>query len=619
MPISVGQLLHNGRYRIDGQLGQGGMGAVYRAWDMNLNIPVAVKENLDTSTEAQKQFGREAHLLARLSHPNLPRVIDHFFIPGQGQYLVMDYVEGEDLQSMLNRLGALPEPQVLAWVGQVCDALGYLHSQPSPVIHRDIKPANIRIRPDGRAMLVDFGIAKVYDAHLATTVGARAVTPGYSPPEQYGGGITDTRSDIYALGATLYHLLTGNPPPESVIRAAANVPVPPPRQVNPQVSPMAEQAILKAIDVATERRFQSVAELRAALTAPASHAGAAPTAVVGTKAASAPPAIAQTKQKKKQRQPWMWLGVLGCSGFLIASLLLGIFIGPRLSASLSGNAPTATFTISAGVPAIQTPVAQSAPQATASQPPTSALLPTDLPAPALELPAATVSASPLPASLTNKYALRFDGVDDFVSVVNPGVLNFAQAFTLEAWVKPEVSPAGDFKAIIQGAMTEPPFSGHGWVLFLDNSDYSNWGLSICTPNCGAAASGVGSLEAGQWWHIASVYDGQKITLYRSGDLLVSVPFSGTPGKANFILFGIWETSFYGWIDEVRIWNIALTQEQVQQGMKRILSGDEAGLVGYWRFEDGYGQIAQDSTPMRNDGRLGSSPDVDNQDPQWEPY
>lgn len=259
--------MHN-RYRIDGLLGQGGMGAVYLAWDISLGIPVALKENPDASSEAQRQFSHEAHILASLSHPNLPRVTDYFFIPDQGQYLVMDFADGEDLQAMLSRLGMLPEPQVIVWISQVCDALAYLHSQPSPVIHRDIKPANIRIRPDGRAMLVDFGIAKVYDPLLATTIGAKAVTPGYSPPEQYGGGTTDGRSDIYALGATLYHLLTGHPPPESVQRAVGNAVVFPPRQINQRISPLTEQAILKAIEVATERRFQNVDELRAALTQP---------------------------------------------------------------------------------------------------------------------------------------------------------------------------------------------------------------------------------------------------------------------------------------------------------------------------------------------------------------
>ncbi len=268
MALVSGDVLNN-RYRIVALLGQGGMGAVYRAWDLNLKMAVALKENSDTSAEAHRQFEREAALLSRLSHPNLPRVTDHFVLPDSGQYLVMDYIEGEDLEAMLARRGRLPEAQVLEWVAQVCDALSYLHSRPQPVIHRDIKPANIRIAADdGRVVLVDFGISKLYDPGGRTTVGAQAVTPGYSPPEQYGGGATDARSDIYALGATLYHLLTGSPPPESIKRMAGEGDVMPPQRLNPAVSPFVGEAILAALALPTGQRFQNAAALKAALTAP---------------------------------------------------------------------------------------------------------------------------------------------------------------------------------------------------------------------------------------------------------------------------------------------------------------------------------------------------------------
>jgi len=263
--LQIGQVIHHDRYRIEALLGQGGMGAVYKAYDSSLHMDVAIKENFETTFEAQRQFEREANILAHLSHPNLPRVTDYFFIPNQGQYLVMDYVAGEDLQSMTRRLVRLPEPEVLTWIGQIAEALAYLHSQNPPIIHRDIKPSNIRIRPDGRAMLVDFGIAKIYDAHLATTIGAKAVTPGYSPPEQYGGGSTDTRSDIYALGATIFHLLTGQTPPDSLSRAVNSAMLTPPRQVNPEISPQMEQVVLKAVEIPTERRYQNVSELSSAL------------------------------------------------------------------------------------------------------------------------------------------------------------------------------------------------------------------------------------------------------------------------------------------------------------------------------------------------------------------
>ena len=214
-----------------------------------MKIPRALKENLDTSPEAQKQFEREAQILAKLNHPNLPNVIDHFILQGQGQYLVMDFVDGEDLQEKLDEHGGpLHENQVLPWIEQICDALEYLHSQNPPIIHRDIKPANIKITPVGKAMLVDFGIAKVYAPHLSTTLGARAVTPGYSPHEQYGQGSTDARTDIYALGATLYTMLTGLQPIESIQRMVRD-PLMPPRQVNTQISPNLAESIRQAMQM----------------------------------------------------------------------------------------------------------------------------------------------------------------------------------------------------------------------------------------------------------------------------------------------------------------------------------------------------------------------------------
>jgi len=257
MPFDTGYIL-NQRYRIVSLLGQGGMGAVYRAWDLNLKKPVAIKENLDSSPAAQKQFIHEAQILSRLSHPNLPRVTDYFSIPDKGQYLVMDFIEGEDLQSMIERLSVIPEPDALKWTTQVCEALSYLHHQTPPIIHRDIKPANIKINPEGNAVLVDFGIAKVFDSTLMTTAGAKAVTPGFSPPEQYGSAPTDARSDIYALGATLYYLLTGQVPPESVHRVTGTESMPEPRFFNPGINPAVNDAIMRAMQVSSDQRFQNI-------------------------------------------------------------------------------------------------------------------------------------------------------------------------------------------------------------------------------------------------------------------------------------------------------------------------------------------------------------------------
>jgi eukaryotic-like serine/threonine-protein kinase len=272
LPLSTDQVV-NQRYRVLRLLGKGGFGSVYLARDQRLDRDCALKENLETSAETIRQFEREAQLLASLNHPNLPRVTDHFQIPEQGQYLVMDYIEGEDLEHLLRREGhALAERAVIDWAGQICEALSYLHQHQPPIIHRDIKPANIRITPRGQAVLVDFGVAKVYTPSGHTTIGARAVTPGFSPPEQYGRGDTDARSDIYALGATLYFLLTTCIPAESIDLLAGNVPpLRPARALSPLVSERVSAAISQAMQPGKPGRFESAAAFRNALLGNPSH------------------------------------------------------------------------------------------------------------------------------------------------------------------------------------------------------------------------------------------------------------------------------------------------------------------------------------------------------------
>ena len=190
MMLERGTLLNN-RYRIVEILGQGGMGSVYRAVDENLDVEVAVKDNLFTTEEYARQFRREAIILATLRHAKLARVTDHFVIEDQGQYLVMDYIEGEDLRQRMERVGTLHEEEVIVIGAAICDALTYLASRNPPIIHRDIKPGNVKITPSGHIFLVDFGLAKTLQGTQATTTGARAMTPGYSPPEQYGTARTD--------------------------------------------------------------------------------------------------------------------------------------------------------------------------------------------------------------------------------------------------------------------------------------------------------------------------------------------------------------------------------------------------------------------------------------------
>jgi len=300
MALEKGYLLY-GRYRIESVLGRGGMGSVYQALDENLGIQVAVKENLFTTEEYARQFRREATILASLRHSNLPRVTDHFVIAGQGQYLVMDFIDGEDLRSRIDK-GNLPnERQTIDWARQICDALHYLHNRQPPVVHRDIKPGNIRITPDGRAVLVDFGLARLMEGPTTTT-GAKAMTPGYSPPEQYGASRTDARTDIYALAATLYTLLTGGMPEDGLERALGQKSLTPIRTRNPKVSPGVASAIEKALEVLPENRYQVIGDFQKALTL------ASPPAVQ-TSTVSAPPkkseavAAAAATPKKTAAQP----------------------------------------------------------------------------------------------------------------------------------------------------------------------------------------------------------------------------------------------------------------------------------------------------------------------------
>ncbi|MFN7036379.1 MAG: protein kinase domain-containing protein [Bellilinea sp.] len=264
MPLAPGTVLNN-RYRIVSILGQGGMGSVYQAMDENLGIMVAVKENLFLTDEYARQFQREANILASLRHPNLPRVGDYFTIPGQGQYLIMDYIDGEDLRQRIERLGTLPEEEVILIGVAICDALHYLHTRTPPIIHRDIKPGNIKITPEGQIALVDFGLAKVMSGGQQTTTGARAMTPGYSPPEQYGTAPTDARTDIYSLGATLYACLTGTIPEDGLSRATGKADLTPVREFAPKTSRKLAAAIEKALEIDPQDRYQTALEFKQAL------------------------------------------------------------------------------------------------------------------------------------------------------------------------------------------------------------------------------------------------------------------------------------------------------------------------------------------------------------------
>jgi serine/threonine protein kinase len=263
------------RYRVLRQLGQGGMGAVYEAMDERLDAVVALKETLFADERLRKQFEREARLLARMHHPALPRVSDHFG-EGDGQFLVMQYIEGDDLAQMMTlKRGPFPPEQVLTWGDQLLDALDYLHTQDPQIIHRDIKPQNLKLTARGQIILLDFGLAKGQSSEVSpaavTSASIFGYTPNYAPLEQIQGLGTDARSDIYALSATLYHLMTFVKPPSALTRAAALVngepdPLRPANEINSSVSPAVASVLARAMSQNRERRFDTASKMRKALT-----------------------------------------------------------------------------------------------------------------------------------------------------------------------------------------------------------------------------------------------------------------------------------------------------------------------------------------------------------------
>ncbi len=246
----------DGKYEILKELGRGGMSVVYLAMDKHLNKQWAVKEIKKRGSEKNdviviNSLLAEANLMKRLDHPSLPRIVD-IIDNVVTIYIVMDYIEGESLDKILNEYGAQPEELVINWAKQICDALSYLHSQKPPIIYRDMKPANVMLNPEGNIKIIDFGIAREYkEQNLADTTVLG--TKGYAPPEQYSGQ-TDARSDIFALGMTMHHLLTGVDPR----KGDRYVPV---RQWNPELSEGIEVIIDKCVQPAAENRYQSCSDL----------------------------------------------------------------------------------------------------------------------------------------------------------------------------------------------------------------------------------------------------------------------------------------------------------------------------------------------------------------------
>jgi len=352
--LRTGTVLRS-RYKIVQAIGQGGMGAVYEAQDTVLaGRTCAIKEvrldpdmTLEARRQAQEQFYREASVLARLDHPTLPKVSD-YFSEADLDYLVMDYVPGRDLKDIMNearRAGMfLDESDVLNWTAQLCDALIYLHSQDPAILHRDIKPSNIKLTPDGRIKLVDFGLVKVLaddDSNRTLTVVQGRGTAAFTPLEQYGGdtGGTDIRSDLYSLGATVYNLLTNQPPLDAKRRFLNPGALQTPRAVNPEISSATERAVLAAIAMHPDQRPSSVAEFRAMLFS----TGVVPSPAVYKPIAPLRPTVVEDWPRAMRRNRGLIAAVVG---LIALAIFVTIAVAPieLPTAATTPPAPTPTVT-----------------------------------------------------------------------------------------------------------------------------------------------------------------------------------------------------------------------------------------------------------------------------------
>lgn len=478
------------RYKIINLLGKGGMGEVYLAEDQSLETQVAVKANHNLSAHASSQFIREARLLASLKHPNLPRVID-YFTENDSQYLVMDFVPGENLRSMVEQKTPLSVPLILHWADQLGNALTYLHTQNPPIYHRDVKPANIKVTPQGEVVLVDFGIAKTGDASQETQSGAWGYTPGFAPPEQVSGLRTGPYSDQFSLAATVYYLIAGSPPADSAKRMIGEEELIPLQQLNPAIPPHSAYAIEKAMSIKPEARFSTVQDFIAALcnTSPIPDPSSMQHTVVAQRTpggippllhpapiTGAPPLPTEVSAKKKSPVGWI-IAVLAVAGLAIGGVLLaGKLAGDNKTNDLPPAPSSTAYVIIVTSPA-ENPAETATPEATAPAEATA----TDEPAP-------TETKGPVyspigrggkVAFISNRQADGFDQVwvMDVVQDasgnlvgINPTQLTFSQGNkSTPAW-----SPDGS-KMLFSGYSTG--FTSNGNPLGMDI-----WLLDFSTPN-----------------------------------------------------------------------------------------------------------------------------------------
>ena len=346
--LAVNTVLQN-RYEIIRVIGQGGVGAVYEARDLRLRNTVALKHLMINDPLVIKAFEHEAQLLAKLRHPSLPRVIDHFSDP-QGQFLVMDYVAGDDLGLQLSRGATFSVSTVLDWADQLLDALEYLHGQNPPILHRDIKPNNIKITANNELMLLDFGLAKgsVATIQLTTNNSTRGYTFPYAPLEQIQGSGTDKRSDLFSIGATLYHLLAGKVPTDALTRAAAVLqgdpdPLIEPIQINSQIPVHVNQVLLQALALNRNQRPVNAMAMHQALQTPNSSGqttiivnSTATQAVTGKTVVLPHGQSIATPVKPSSKK---WIGVIALFALLCIGAVIYLSNNQLLRASQGNQAP----------------------------------------------------------------------------------------------------------------------------------------------------------------------------------------------------------------------------------------------------------------------------------------
>jgi serine/threonine-protein kinase len=435
--LAAGRVLA-GRYRVVRPIARGGMGAVYLAADTRLDdAQVAVKEmssvyrpgDTDAFAQAVSEFRREAALLARLSHPNLPRVIDRFEEEGK-QFLVMEYVEGQTLrQALVERGGRATLEEVRDWGAQLCAVLGYLHSQSPPIIYRDLKPTNVMLRPDGRLALIDFGIARFYKPGQAADTAIYG-TVGYAAPEQYGEGQTDQRSDIYAFGVLLFHALTSYDVASTPFR------LPPLGRLRPDAPAALAKALARATAMEPADRFASVAELAAELRVAFTPEPTEPQIVSPRRRAGVP--------------AWAFGALLALVLLLAGGLAFGLPGG-------MANQPT---------PAVLTVVPTSPPGATAP-PPATAPQPTA--EPVVEPPADMVRVPP---------GLFTIGADDVEDTAPAHTLNIGAPFFMD---RTEVTNQA-YRACVEAGVCRPPqqISSLTHPHYYDNPEFDRYPVVYVT-------------------------------------------------------------------------------------------------------------------------------------------